>query len=291
MTYRRFPALTLSSEITVVAPSGPFPLETFEIGLSRLRQHFEVRHSTRIFESSRYLAGTDAARLAELQQALASPYAAVVAARGGYGLTRLLDQVDFRGLETKALIGFSDFTALHLLAQKHGWQSVHAPVLTQLASQPDTVINQLASILKGQKSEPLTGSRTVVSGIVEGHLLGGNLAILTRLIGTPFLPSFEGAVLLLEDVGERPYQLDRMVTHLKHSGILAQVSGIVLGDFTHCEEKSANFTSSDVMTELFADIDKPCAAGFVVGHGEVNTPVVLGAPVRLDASTATLTFL
>ncbi len=286
-----FPALTSSSRLQVVAPSSPFPKDTFELGVARLRRHFNVEVNARIFETNRYLAGTDAARVNELIETIHSSSAGIIAARGGYGLTRIIDNVTLAGAPPKALIGFSDFTALHLLAQKNGWRSVHAPVLTQLGEQPEHVLLALVSILQGNKPEPLSGSRCIVKGVAQGPLLGGNLAVLTRLIGTPALPSFDGAVLLLEDVGERPYQLDRMLTHLRQAGLLKNIAGVVLGDFTHCEEKNANFTSVDILNEFFSALGKPCAAGFPIGHGEVNMPVLLGATVSLDASLATLSFL
>jgi muramoyltetrapeptide carboxypeptidase len=291
VNYSPFPALTSSSTLVVVAPSSPFPHDSFERGVARLGSHFKLQVNARIFEADRYLAGTDAARANELVEAIHSNAAGVIAARGGYGLTRIIDRVNLADTAPKALIGFSDFTALHLLAQKSGWQSVHAPVLTQLSEQPEQVVAALASILQGYKPRPLSGTRCIVGGIGQGPLLGGNLAVLTRLIGTPALPSFDGAVLLLEDVGERPYQLDRMLTHLRQAGLLRNIAGVVLGDFTHCEEKNASFTSVDVLADFFRALGKPCAAGFAIGHGEVNMPVLLGAPVSLDAALATLSFL
>jgi muramoyltetrapeptide carboxypeptidase len=111
------------------------------------------------------------------------------------------------------------------------------------------------------------------------------------LLGTPFLPSLDGAVLLLEDIGERPYRLDRMWTHLRLAGVFERVSGIVLGDFTDCEERNGSYTSADVLRSLAEETGLPCAAGFAIGHGAINQPVPLGTSVRLDAGEARLTFL
>jgi muramoyltetrapeptide carboxypeptidase len=191
----------------------------------------------------------------------------------------------------KHLVGFSDITALHLTAQAKGWCSLHAPVLTQLGKQPADVVERLFACLEGASVAPLRGTRTVVPGVVEGPLLGGNLSVLTRLIGTPYLPSIEGCVLLLEDVGERPYRLDRMWTHLVLAGLLRGVKGVVFGEFTGCDEKGGSATSAEVLDELAQVLGVPCAAGFVIGHGEVNQPVTLGATVRLDATTQTLSVL
>jgi muramoyltetrapeptide carboxypeptidase len=132
---------------------------------------------------------------------------------------------------------------------------------------------------------------TFFGGWAEGPLVGGNLSVLTRLLGTPFMPPLQGSVLLLEDVGERPYRLDRMWTHLQLAGVFQQVRGIALGTFTGCEEKDADYTSTDVLRELAAATGLPCAAGFPIGHGDLNEPLPLGLRVRLDADSRTLTFL
>ena len=210
------------------------------------------------------------------------------AARGGYGAMRLLPSLRFT--TPKLLVGFSDVTALHLAAQKHGWRSVHAPVLTQLGKQPTDVVERLFAVLEGQPVSPLPGTRTVSRGVAEGPLLGGNLSVLTRLIGTPWMPELCGSVLLIEDVGEQPYRLDRMWMHLRLAGLLEGVRGVAFGEFTGCDEKDAGYTSADVLDELASKLGVPCAAGFRIGHGDVNQPVLLGAPVRLDADARTLSF-
>jgi muramoyltetrapeptide carboxypeptidase len=127
--------------------------------------------------------------------------------------------------------------------------------------------------------------------MAEGHLIGGNLTVFVHLLGTPYMPPLDGAVLLLEDVGERPYRLDRMWNHLRLAGVFSRVRGIVLGEFTGCEEKDADYSSADVLRELAKETGLPCAAGFPIGHGAINYPVALGTQVRLEADTSRLTFL
>lgn len=205
---------------------------------------------------------------------------------------RLLPELPFADAAPTALVGFSDITALHLALQSVGRVSIHGPVLTQLGKQPADVRERLFHLLESpEPAPPLSGTDTYVPGVAEGPLLGGNLSVLTRLLGTPYLPSFDGAVLLLEDVGERPYRLDRMWTHLKLAGVFSRVRGIVLGEFTSCEEKAADYGSADVLRSLAEETGLPCAAGFPIGHGAINHPVALGTQVRLDASAARLTFL
>jgi muramoyltetrapeptide carboxypeptidase len=276
--------------VAVVAPCGPFDRPSFERGLAVLAQRYRPVFTERLFDAHRYLAGTDAARLAELQGALDdAAVKAVFLARGGYGAMRLLPSL--RPGAPRPLVGFSDATALHLRLQAAGWRTLHAPVLTQLGKQPPDVIARLFDLLEGRPVAPLPGTRTVVPGVAEGRLLGGNLSVLTRLLGTPYLPSLKGAVLLLEDVGERPYRLDRMWTHLVLAGALDGVAGIVFGEFTGCEEKDAPYSSADVLDELAQALGVPCASGFPIGHGDINVPVPLGARVRLDADRQTLTCL
>lgn len=190
------------------------------------------------------------------------------------------------------LIGFSDITALHLWQQRQGLISIHGPVLTQLGRLGEQTRDRLFSLLESDSPpSPLQGTTTFVEGTVDGPLLGGNLAVLTRLLGTPFMPTLDGAILLLEDVGERPYQLDRMWTHLELAGVFRKVRGIVLGSFTGCEERDASYTSEELLRELAMATGLPCAAGFPIGHGDSNEAVPLGVRVRLDAQRHRLTFL
>jgi muramoyltetrapeptide carboxypeptidase len=194
--------------------------------------------------------------------------------------------------ERKLLVGFSDITALHLWLQAHGWVSIHGPVLTQLGRLDAATHERLFGLLESAAvPAPLQGSATFVAGSAEGRLIGGNLSMLSRVIGTPFMPVLEDTVLLLEDQGERPYRIDRMWTHLALAGVFARVRGIVLGSFTQCEEPDAPYASGELLRELAEATGLPCAAGFPIGHGDANEPVPLGVRVRLDAADCRLTFL
>jgi muramoyltetrapeptide carboxypeptidase len=291
--YRAFPALRPGDPVTVVAPASPFDRASFEAGLEIIGRRYHVHHDPGLLRRHRYLAGSDARRLDELRRALADTGSrAVFCARGGYGMMRLLAGLEDIAPAAKAVIGFSDIIALHQLLQRRGLVSIHGPVLTQLSRLEAPAHARLFDLLESQApAADLTGTETYVDGIAEGPLLGGNLAVLTRLLGTPYLAPLEGAVLLLEDVGERPYRLDRMWTHLALAGVFRQVRGIVLGDFVGCEEKDADYSSADVLRELAAAAALPCAAGFPIGHGPRNEAVPLGVRVRLDAGSRRLTFL
>jgi muramoyltetrapeptide carboxypeptidase len=290
MAFAPVPALAPGDAVAVVAPSGPFDDAAFQAGLKHLSARYQVRLGPHLRDARRYLAGEDADRARDLQDAWDAPdVRAVIAARGGYGFARLLPRLRFR--QPRALVGFSDVTAGHLACQAAGLRSLHAPVVTQLGTQPPELVARVSDALEGRPLAPLEGTRAVVPGLAEGPLLGGNLMVLSSLVGTPFLPSFAGAVLLLEDVGERPYRLDRTWTQLALAGVLEGVAGVVLGDFTDCEVAGASYTSAQVLDELASALGVPCAAGFPVGHGPLNAAVPLGARVRLDARARRLEFL
>jgi len=288
-------ALRPGESVAVIAPAGPFDRESFEAGIAVIAERYRVQYDPGIFQRHRYLAGDDQRRLAELNHALADhSIRGIFCARGGYGTMRLLQKLPVTGSATlaKPLVGFSDITALHQWRQSQGIVSIHGPVLTQLGRLGRPTSERLFSLLESNAAaKPLHGTTSLVEGIAEGPLLGGNLSVFTRLLGTPFMPALEGAVLLLEDVGERPYRLDRMWTQLELAGVFRKVSGIALGSFTHCEERDATYSSQDVLRELAVGTGLPCAIGFPIGHGDVNEPVPLGVRVRLDATTAQLTFL
>lgn len=274
--------LLKGDRVAVVAPSGPFDRAAFDQGLAVLSTQFTPVFSERIFHQQRYLAGPDSERGADLQRALDDEgLRAVFAARGGYGAHRLL--ASLRGVARKPLVGFSDTTALHALVQREGGRSVHGPVLTQLGRQPREVLTRFFDLLQGRPLSPLHGTYSLVPGVAEGPLLGGNLSVLAALAGTPFLPDLRGAVLLLEDVGERPYRLDRLWTQLRLAGLLSDLAGVALGEFTGCEETGAGYSCLDVLRTLAEETGVPCVAGFQIGHGGHNHPVVLGARVRLVA--------
>jgi muramoyltetrapeptide carboxypeptidase len=280
--------------VAVVAPASAFDRPSFEAGLAVLATRYRPLYGADLFARTRYLAGDDRRRLAELDAALADgAVRAVFVARGGYGSMRLLPRLALDGgAPGKPLVGFSDVTALHLALQAAGRVSVHGPVVTQLGTQPVEVAARLFHLLESAtEPAPALAGTPLVSGVVEGPLVGGNLSLVTRLLGTAWLPPLEGAVLLLEDVGERPYRLDRMWTHLALAGVFARVRGLVLGEFAQCEEPEADYTGAEVVADLAREAGLPCVADLPIGHGTVNVPVPLGVRVRLDGDTGGLTFL
>ena len=293
------PRLAPGDRVTVVAPAGPVERESLEAGLRVLAGRYEATWDLALLSRARYLAGDDARRAGELCDALGDPLVkGVIAARGGYGSLRLLPRLWPAPLRdgsppghSKLLVGFSDITALHCALQAMGQVSVHGPSVNQLATQPHAVVERFFALLE-DAAAPAAGiaGTPLVGGVAEGPLIGGNLSLLTRLLGTPWLPRLDGAILLLEDVTEAPYRLDRMWTHLRLAGVLDRVRGLALGEFTECEDPGAAFSSQDVLWGLAAETGLPCVAGLPIGHGAVNVPVALGTRVRLDGGTGMLSF-
>ena len=292
----RPPRLRPGSRVAVVAPAGPVPRDAFAAGAAILGARYTLVHDERIFARSGFLAGDDEARAGELAGALADPAVeAIFCARGGYGLMRILPRFDGAAFARapKLIVGFSDVTALHAWAAGAGVTSLHAPVVTQLGRVPaDDAAALFAACESPTPPPPLTGLRALKHGRAEGRLIGGNLELLSRLVGTPWMPPLDGALLFLEDVGERPYRIDRQLTQLRLSGALDRVAGVVLGDFIGCVEKDGSAPdAATVLAERLAGHGIPVVAGAPIGHGERNRAIPHGGRARLDAAAGTLEFL
>jgi muramoyltetrapeptide carboxypeptidase len=293
------PRLRPGDVVRIVAPSGPVPRAGFLAGVERLAARYQVRHDEGLFAREGYLAGDDERRLHELRAAFADPEArAIVMARGGYGLGRILPFLDLAWLRERPLpvVGFSDGTALLAYAARAGVVSVHGPVVTQLAALPPEDHAGLFRLLEEPNPGVLLSDlEALVPGRVRGRLLGGNLEVFSRLVGTPFLPDVEGAILFIEDLGERPYRVDRLLTHLDLAGLFSAVEGVVVGDFSGCLEPEATRASSPTAAEVLEDrlgrLAIPVVRGALVGHGSRNVALPYGALVELDARFGTLTAL
>jgi muramoyltetrapeptide carboxypeptidase len=275
--------------VALVAPAGPVPAARLADGLSRLAARYDLRWSRRIYENTGYLAGSDRDRITELMLALADPaIRAVVCARGGYGIMRILPGLDPELLRRnpKPLVGFSDITALHAWAAQAGVASVHGPVATQLGGLPAADREALFGLLEGATGAALTGLRSHARrSSAEGPLYGGNLELITRLVGTPYAFPLEGAVLLIEEIGERPYRIDRSLTQLHLSGALDRVAAVLIGDLVRCEEPDGSGpTAAEVVQERLGRLPVPVLSGLPVGHGERNHPLGLGVRVRVDGA-------
>jgi muramoyltetrapeptide carboxypeptidase len=263
-----------------------------------LAGRYQLVHDERLFARTGFLAGSDDERRAELQRALDDPdIKAVFCARGGYGLMRILPSLDPTAFARapKPIVGFSDVTALHAWAAHAGAATVHGPVVTQLGELPPEDAQSLFALLESaEPPPPAEGLRKLAgAGQVEGVLMGGNLELVSRLAGTPWQVDLNGAILLLEEVGERPYRIDRALTQLELAGALHGLRGVVLGDLLKCQEPPdhPSPTAEQVVTERLGRLGVPVLGGLPVGHGARNRAVPLGIPVALDAEAGRLAFL
>lgn len=286
----RPPRLAPGDPVALIAPAGPVPREAFEVGRALLAERYALRFDeSGLFTRTGYLAGSDERRLDELGAALLDRHVrAIVCARGGYGITRLLDKLppDLLRLDPKPLVGFSDITALHAACLRAGLVSVHAPVVTQLGKLDEPAATAAQLILRLESPEPQapwTGLSVLARGTATGLAVGGNLEVLSRLLGTPWLPPLDGAVLFLEEVAERGYRLDRLLTHLGAAGVFSRVGAVVLGDFVDCDAPDGSTTAADILRERLAHLPIPVVAGGPFGHGRRNRPFAHGALCRVEA--------
>jgi muramoyltetrapeptide carboxypeptidase len=276
--------------VRVIAPGSGFEPAPFEAGLAVLRDGLGLRPRFRDDITARegYLAGNDQRRLDEWNEAVADREArAIFCARGGYGAMRLLPALDPSPLlaHPKLLVGFSDVTALHARLNRAGLATLHGPVVTQLGRAPGDALDQLASLLFGAGAEPgLAGTATIRPGRVTGPLLGGSLTLLAHLCGTPWLPSLRGAILFFEDVGERPYKLDRYLTQLSLSGALDGVAGVAVGQLTGCDGgPDGGGEALAAVRRLVAALGVPAIEGLPAGHEDRNLALPLGPRATLVA--------
>ena len=288
-------ALVPGDHVALVAPSGAFDRAAFEQGVALLTARGYVCHFDEgIFARDGYLAGDDARRARELLAALADPRVkAIIAARGGFGATRLLPRLSVDAVREagKLLVGFSDVTALHALWARAGVTSLHAAMVAKVGGLDEPLQLRWLRALEGERVAALTGLATLVPGEVEGRLVGGNLAVLTALVGTPFAPPLEDTVLFLEDIGERPYRIDRMLTTLTHAGWFERVRGVAFGAFCEAAPGSDGVSARDVLVRHAQALGLPCVADVPAGHVDDNRELPLGERVALDASSGTLRFI
>lgn len=295
-------ALPQGATLAVIAPAGPPQVGQLERVPALLEAH---GFKAKLFPGCAgptalgFLAASDAQRLADLHAAFADPaVAAVLCLRGGYGCQRLLGRIDTELLRRhpKLLIGYSDITTLHGLRASLGLVGLHAPMPTSDLLHADSGADAQAlfellhrglwagDVLSGSASS-LPAHPLDQGELASGRLIGGNLAVFTALLGTPSLPDCTGALLFLEDIGEEPYRVDRLLAQLRQAGVLDAAAGFLLGSFTGAEAADA------VLADYLQRLGKPILAGWPSGHGRPNRPLPLGLAVRMDVQRRCLTLL
>ncbi len=296
------PALKPGDGISIVAPASSPKRGKLEAALATLAGlGYRPKVYRDLCDPQRYLSGSDADRVAELEKAFRdSKTKMVLAARGGYGCGRIVDRVDFELLKQrpKIVCGYSDLTALHAAIQRRcGLVSFHGPNLVDgLGNGSQETAHELSATISLLSGKAGVGSviagrsqtaTPLVGGLAEGPLVGGNLAVLTSLLGTPEEPDFHDAILVLEDTHEPPYRIDRLLTQLRQSGRLGHLTGIALGYFSDTGEEDPG-ALHEVFRDLFVPLGIPVLEGLPVGHLHPNYPLPLGARVRLDAEAGTI---
>lgn len=304
---RRPRALRPDGVVGVIAPaSAPLDDARLHAGLDTLRRRGlqVVLHRTD-FGPHGHLCGPDDVRLDELNAFLRrDDVDALLCVRGGFGTLRLLPYLDYEAARAhpKLVVGYSDVTALQLALYRHaGLPSLSGPMVAVEWEDPDAASERLFwALAGGAVPAPLIGPgderlQPVRPGVAEGVLLGGNLTLVTRLVGTPYLPPLDGALLFLEEVGEEPYRIDGLFAHLQLAGILERLGGVILGGFTEGDPRPGRpaLALDDVLDHYLGRLEVPVARGLVYGHFPVKNTLPLGVRARLEVEggTAALSLL
>jgi muramoyltetrapeptide carboxypeptidase len=307
--------LASGDTVSLVAPANAtfntVDLEIARESLSALG--FKVRVSEHLLARHGYLAGEDKARADDINKAFADKsVAAVHAIRGGWGSARLLPYLDYDTIRRnpKVMIGYSDITALHLaIHAKTGLVTFHGPIglgrwdpysidyykrVLFNAEQVTYSNKQGIAAERNSLTQVEFRTRTITPGTARGKLLGGNLTVLTAILGSPYVPDFDDAILFCEDVGEELYRVDRMITQLKLAGVLGKIKGFVFGTCSECGPGNGNYGAL-TLEEIFNDHIKPLGVpawqGAMIGHAQPQWTLPEGAQVEIDAAAATMTLL
>ena len=271
---------------------------------------FKVKEGKHLYQRNQYLAGTDSERAADLNSMFADKSVdAIFCLRGGYGTPRILPFLDFKTIAAnpKILLGYSDITALHnAIYERTGLITFHGPIAGQnfsdytLGEFNKVLVQAQSPVRIGQAPEfeaaPGRAERAnrvtrFVGGKARGRLVGGNLTLISTLMGTPYQPDFKNKILFLEDIGESPYRVDRMLTQLWLAGVFDQLAGVVFGKFTEVEIDGPSYSIEQVIEQRCGALKIPVVRGLMIGHVEDQTVVPVGAMAELDGDAGSLTVL
>jgi len=290
------PLLAAGARVALISPAGPIGDDArLERAKANVRQFgWEPVVAPNALAHDGYLAGSDELRARDLNGAIADKTIdAVWCLRGGYGAMRLLESIDYQTLarQPKTLIGFSDITALHAaFGRLANIVTFHGPTARQTLP-PFSVESLKRAVVRAEDPcGEMPTATTLVGGTAHGRLVGGNLALLAALVGTPYAPDYSGAIVVIEDVNEAHYRIDRMLTHLRLSGALSGCAGIVFGRFTDIppEFGDEEWTLDRVLADAARRAGVPCVSGAPFGHIDEQWTIPLGAQAELDADARTL---
>lgn len=286
------PYLKKGDTIGIVCPAGTMPLSRIKNCISTLKGWgYLVKCGKTLGKRSTYFSGTDAERRADFQQMLDDiNVQAILCARGGYGVSRIIDDIDFSGFkkDPKWIIGYSDITVFHAhIFKKYATATLHAPMAAAFndLSKGEFSLQTLRNVLKGENCFYKSAGHSLNRpGKSEGILVGGNLSILVNLIGTPSDVDTYGRILFVEDIDEYIYQIDRMFVQLKRCGKLDKLAGLILGGFTGTKDTTLPFgkTVLETIKVHIRDFDYPVCFDFPVSHSNENITLKHGVMHRLD---------
>lgn len=299
-------ALKFGDTIGLIAPSSPTTKENVEKAISELIETgFKVKMGKSPYEVYGYLSGTDEIRANDINEMFADKEVnGIICLRGGYGTPRILDLIDYKIIEDnpKVFVGYSDITALHIaFTQKSNLVTYHGPMVTS------DIIGNFSKFSKDSlfkaimNTEPMgkisnpegEEIKMLNGGVTEGIIIGGNLSLIVATIGTPYEVDLKGKILFIEEIGEDPYKVDRMMNQLRLSGKLKEAEGIILGDFNNCENGKHNesLTLEQIFNDHIKPTGKPTIYNLKAGHCEPMVTLPFGVRTRLDADKKELVIL
>ncbi len=276
--------------IRIIAPAKAIDAEFVEFAKNDLENRgFQVKIGAHTLGRWNYLSSTDAERMADMQEALDDPECkAILCARGGYGSVRILEKLNWAGFlrEPKWLIGFSDITFFHNHIQSCDLPSIHATMPLNFKENTKESLSSLVDALTGKPRvyEYQAENGYFKKGTAEGKLVGGNLAVLHALMGTPKQPEFRGAILFIEDIGEHLYAIDRMLHSLELAGVFDKISGLIVGGMTNISDTNPplGFTLEEIIKEKTWYRSFPVCMNFPAGHIDDNRALVFGEMAKLE---------
>ena len=297
------PRLRAGQTVGLIAPSSNV-MENQDIGfaIDILKSFgFKVKTGQHLYERHGYLAGEDQARAADVNAMFKDPDVDAICLRGGYGSPRILPYLDYASIakHPKVIIGYSDVTALlNAIYTQTGMVTFHGPIAAQNFT--DYTLSQFKQVLFDAQAATIAAPpafetaegraerdnriTVITPGVAEGKLIGGNLSLMVKLVGTPYEPDYRGSILILEDVSEAPYRIDGMLTHLKLAGKLQQLAGIAFGKCSDCEIDGNSLSIEQVLNDHLQPLGIPVIRGLMIGHIDDLATIPIGVRARLDTS-------
>ena len=295
---KRPPFLKLNDKAIIVSPSGNVSSEYVNNARDILQEWgLIVSISENALRETGRFSGFVEQRLSDLQAAMDDPDVKLIfCSRGGYGAVHLLDRLNFTAIKNnpKWLIGFSDITALHSALQSHGVMSIHGPMAKDFSEEGAASLSVLytkAAVSGKDLNYTIPVEYPILNrlGKTTGTLFGGNLSVYTSLLGSNYIKIPRNGILFIEDIGEQPYRIDRMIYQLKIAGVFNKIKGLIVGQFTEYEEDNKMYSSLyDSILSAVKEFDFPVCFGFPVGHTKINLPIVIGAKATLTIKKDTV---